>query len=136
MTTPPLPETAPKKRTRHLGLKILGSLLLLVVIVLALWTWFALSYRYATGQKTGYVQSLTKNGWLCKTWEGEMTVNPIGSVPSPNFRFTIRSDSLATVVQNLIGKEVTVDYAQHVALPSKCLGDTPFFIEGARASLP
>src|SRR5690348_10062550 len=43
-------------------------------LLLALWIWFMLSWSYSSGERAGWVQKLSKKGWLCKTWEGEMAM--------------------------------------------------------------
>jgi len=124
----------PRRRPRRLLLKTVLVLVVLVAVTMSLWTWFAMSYKYSTGERTGYVRNLTKNGWLCKTWEGEMTVAPVPGVPAQSFKFTMHSDSLAAIVQGAPQKQVTLTYSEHVALPSRCLGDTPFFVDGVRVA--
>jgi len=43
----------------------------LVVIIagLAAFTWVTLHWSYSDGERAGYVQKLSRKGWLCKTWE-------------------------------------------------------------------
>ena len=44
--------------------------------VFALWAWITLSYTYSRGDRAGYVQKISKKGWICRTWEGELAMNP------------------------------------------------------------
>jgi hypothetical protein len=51
-------------------IRLLLILLGLVVVLTAAWVWIALHWSYSDGERAGYVQKLSRKGWLCKTWEG------------------------------------------------------------------
>ena len=46
----------------------------LVVLILLIpgWTWLSLHWVYSEGERAGYVQKLSKKGWLCKTWKANL----------------------------------------------------------------
>ncbi len=54
-------------------LRLLSALVLLVLLVL-LYFWAALQWSYSTGERAGWVQKLSRKGWVCKTWEGELAL--------------------------------------------------------------
>ena len=57
------------------------------VAAIVLFTLAALNFAYSRGERVGYVQKLSKKGWICKTWEGELAmVNLPGTLPEI-FRF-------------------------------------------------
>jgi hypothetical protein len=58
-----------KKRNRTLRLVLF--LIVLPALLFSGYTWLTLHYAYSTGQRSGYIQKVSKKGWLCKTWEGE-----------------------------------------------------------------
>ena len=119
---------------RHWGKLTLVSLLTIVMLVLAVWTAIAVFYTYSDGDRTGYLQKLSRKGWLCKTWEGELAMSNVpGQVPE-KFLFTVHADSLAAAMKVLEGKRVVVSYAQHVAIPTSCFGDTPYWAKAVRAT--
>ena len=105
-------------------------IVLIAAAGIALWSWLALTYVYSSGQHTGYVRKLSHTGWLCKTWEGQLVTTPTPAVPSQLFTFTIRNDSLATLLQSAQDKQVTLSYSQHLSGPSTCFGETQYFIDG------
>ena len=105
---------------------------LAVVILLALYTWVALSWSYARGERAGYVQKLSLKGWVCKTWEGELAMVNVPGALTEKFLFTVRDDSVAKKINDLLGKRVVLSYEQHVGVPTSCFGDTPYFITEAR----
>ncbi len=119
---------------RHWGKVTIVSILSLVIAVLAVWTAIAVFYTYSDGDRTGYLQKLSKKGWLCKTWEGELAMSNVPGQMPEKFLFTIHGDSLAQAVQSLDGKRVVISYAQHVAIPTTCFGDTPYWAKGVRVT--
>lgn len=130
-TTRDTPQVPPSKPKRHWKLKsILAAVILLPIVAVALWTVIALNYTYSHGERAGYVQKFSKKGWLCKTWEGEMPlVIPNQTQVMPEiFRFTVRNDSIAQLINDNVGKRMTLSYAQHVGLPTSCFGDTEYFV--------
>jgi len=129
---PPLrPHPASKWRRKVLILLLL--ILAVPVVILSLWVWVTLGYVYSTGERAGYVQKLSKKGWLCKTWEGELAmVNLPGSVTPQIFNFTVRNDSIAKVLEQDLGKRVSLTYEQHRGVPSSCFGETEYFVSNVR----
>ena len=100
-----------------------------IVVLLALlagYTWLVLNWSYSTGERAGYVQKFSQKGWLCKTWEGEMAIVAIpGSLPEI-FKFTVRDDGVAAISH--MGKRVSIAYEQHVGIPSTCFGETGYYV--------
>jgi hypothetical protein len=61
----------------------------------ALWTAITLSYSYSSGDRVGFVQKLSKKGWLCKTNEGGLGMSP-GPGRTPQFvLFAVRDGAVA-----------------------------------------
>lgn len=123
----------PNPFARHKVASILSAVLLLPLVVFVLWTVITLSYTYSSGERAGIMQKLSKRGWICKTWEGELLMSAVpGSAPE-KFPFTVRSDSVAAEINKLSGRRVVLDYEQHRAVPTSCFGDTEYFVKGVRA---
>ena len=130
--TPPTPPP-PKKKYRKAVLILLIGIIMVPVVIVSLWIWVTLGYVYSTGERAGYVQKLSKKGWLCKTWEGELAmVNLPGSVTPQIFNFTVRSDSIAAMLEQDLGKRVSLTYEQHRGVPSSCFGETEYFVSNVR----
>ena len=130
--TPPAP-SPPKKSYRKPLLILLLAIVGLPVVIISLWIWVTMGYVYSTGERAGYVQKLSKKGWLCKTWEGELAmVNLPGSVTPQIFNFTVRSDSIASILEKDLGKRVSLTYQQHRGIPSSCFGETEYFVSNVR----
>ena len=109
---------------------------LLAVLGLAVaWVWLTLNWSYAEGERAGYVQKLSKKGWICKTWEGEIAmVTMPGAIPE-KFEFTVRDDTMAQKINALAGRRVVLHYRQHKFIPSTCFGETEYFVADVREVL-
>lgn len=114
---------------------MLVAVLAVVVLplgLLAAWTALTLNVTYSTGERVGYIQKISKKGWVCKTWEGELAmVNVPGTAPQI-FAFTVRDDATARKIMDAAGNRVALTYAQHPGVPSKCFGETEYFITDVR----
>jgi hypothetical protein len=124
------PPAKPKHRNRLV--KILLAILIIPIVAIALWIWVALGYTYSSGERAGYIQKISKKGWLCKTWEGEIAQTPLPGATPQLFTFTVRSDSIAHVLEEYAGKQVSLTYEQHVGVPTSCFGDTEYFVTKVR----
>ena len=116
----------------HVSLWIAG-ILLVPIVGLIIYTWIALSWSFSKGERTGYIQKLSKSGWVCKTWEGEMAmVTMPGAIPD-KFLFSVRDEKVAERINKFAGKRVALVYEQHKGLPTSCFGDTEYFIVDVKA---
>jgi hypothetical protein len=132
-TTPnAAPTPAPKPRKRRLWLKLGVPLVLVVVVGAGLWVWGTLGFVYSSGERTGYVRSLSERGWLCKTWEGELSVPRGPALADTTFRFTIPNDSVAKALQLVAGQKVTLSFDEHRGVPSSCFGETEDYVQRFR----
>jgi len=107
---------------------IIAAVLIAPLIAFALYTWSALTWTYSSGERAGFVQKLSKKGWICKTWEGEMALVSIPGTMSEKFYFTVRDDSIAARINQSMGKRVTLTYKQHIGIPTSCFGETEYFV--------
>jgi hypothetical protein len=107
-------------------------LLVLPAFLLSGYTWLTLHYAYSTGQRSGYVQKISKKGWLCKTWEGELAMTTVPGTAPQIFHFTVRDDATAQRIEQVTGQRVALDYQQHKGIPSSCFGETEYFVTGVR----
>jgi hypothetical protein len=111
--------------------KFLKSLIIFLIIAIALfglYIYAALSWSYSTGERAGFLQKVSNKGWICKTWEGELSLVAIPGAAPEKFLFTVRDEAVAKKVNEAAGKRVTLNYEQHKGLPSSCFGDTDYFV--------
>ena len=102
--------------------------LLVLALLAAAWIWAALSWNYSEGERAGWVQKLSKKGWLCKTWEGELSLVSLPGSTAEKFFFTVHDDAVAADITRHIGKRVALHYEEKVGLPTTCFGDTRHFV--------
>jgi hypothetical protein len=109
------------------------GLLLVPVVGFILYTWITLNWSFSKGERTGYIQKLSKSGWICKTWEGEMAmVTMPGAIPE-KFLFSVRDEKVAERINKFAGKRVALVYEQHKGVPTNCFGETEYFIVNVQA---
>jgi len=111
--------------------KVLKSLTILLVSAIALFSLYvyvALNWSYSSGERAGFLQKVSHKGWICKTWEGELSLVAMPGAAPEKFLFTVRNEAIAQKVSATAGKRVTLNYEQHKGLPSSCFGDTDYFV--------
>jgi hypothetical protein len=113
-------------------IKAFVALVVLAVAVLAGYSWLTLHWSYSDGERAGYVQKLSRKGWLCKTWEGEMAMVTMPGTVSDKFAFTVPADAVAARINANVGKRMALHYEQHKWVPSSCFGDTEYFVTDVR----
>jgi hypothetical protein len=135
-TPPPsADESAPPERSarrRTWPWILLASVIVAPALLFALWAAITLNYSYSKGDRVGYVQKLSEKGWLCKTWEGELTMTPVaGSIPE-KWQFTVPDDDVAQRIRVFQGRQVALDYEERRGVPTSCFGETQYHVVGVR----
>ena len=128
------PETS--HRTRRLGMLALLFILLVPALVFGTWSWVTLNYSYSKGERAGYVQKLSRKGWVCKTWEGELAMANLPGTMPEIFHFSVRDDSIARLLEKNVGKRVSLTYEQHRGVPTSCFAETEYYITNMRLVNP
>jgi len=132
-TSEPVVTAPPKRRRRWKWLVIVLLVFIAVpVLLFTAWTWIALTWTYSGGNRAGYVQKISKKGWLCKTWEGELSMVNVPGAAQERWLFSVRNDSVAHVIERSMGQKVALAYEEHRGVPTSCFGDTQYFVTGVR----
>jgi len=89
----------------------------LLVIFLAVFTYFKFFYTYSEGYRAGILQKFSHKGTFVKTYEGEMILSSIVStekVPlaAEKFQFTMINKDMVRQFDTLQGSNVIVHYIQ------------------------
>lgn len=108
------------------------GLVAVLALLFAGYTWLVLTWSYSTGERAGYVQKLSKKGWLCKTWEGEIALVTMPGTVAEKFQFSVRDDAVARRINDSMGRRVALDYEEHVGVPTNCFAETRYFVTGVR----
>ena len=125
-------ERPPKKSLvrRHWGKLLAAAIVLVPILGLTLWTVIAMTFTYSSGDRVGYIQKFSQKGWLCKTYEGEIAMVNLPGQIANTFQFTVRSDSIAALINKAQGQRVAIEYEQHKGVPTSCFGETEYFVKG------
>jgi hypothetical protein len=103
------------------GVPVVGGLV-------ALYFWAALSWDYSSGERAGWVQKLSRKGWVCKTWEGEMSMVSMPGAAQEKFYFTVWDEQVADQINRVMGHRVSLHYEEKVGLPGSCFGETRHWV--------
>jgi hypothetical protein len=125
-------EVSTPPRRGRLWLFLLLLVVVLPVCLFAAWAWITLHFSYSTGQRAGYVQKISKKGWLCKTWEGELAMSTVPGTAPQIFTFSVRDDAVAEKIENAAGQRVALSYEQHKGVPGSCFAETEYFVTSVR----
>jgi hypothetical protein len=138
MTTTVPPVAVSPRRPKRKHRPWLWGIGFVVVVALGIVTYTAatLGIAYSSGERTGYVQKLSRKGWVCKTYEGELAMTPVPGAAPEIFHFTVRNENVARQIEAASGSQVVLDYEQHLGVPTHCFGETEYFVTGVRKTGP
>ena len=111
---------------------IITAVIAIPILGFALYTFSALNWSYSSGERAGYVQKFSRKGWICKTWEGELSMVSMPGTTPEKFSFTVRDDHVADYINASLGKRVALTYQQHKGVPSSCFGETEYFVTAVK----
>ena len=117
-------------------LTALLGLAVLVSAIFSAYIWIALHWSYSEGERAGFMQKLSKKGWVCKTWEGELSLVALPGAALEKFLFSVRDDAVAAQINQQVGQRVALTYEQHTGLPTTCFGDTEYFVTAVKLVSP
>lgn len=120
-------------RTRRRLVLIAVGLVLVPVLLFSVYAGAALTWSYSEGTRAGIVQKLSNKGWLCKTWEGELAMTTVPGVAPTLWHFTVRDDAVADQVMSMMGRTVVLRYKEHRGVPTRCFGETDYFVDSVSA---
>ena len=86
---------------------------------------------YSDGDRVGYLQKLSRKGWLCKTHEGELAMTTVPGVAPTIWNFSVWDDDVAKKLDGQMGKRVVLHYRELRFVPTTCFGDTHYFVDRA-----
>jgi hypothetical protein len=100
------------------------------VVLITLYFAVVLKWNYSTGERAGWVQKFSKKGWICKTWEGELSMVSMPGASPEKFYFTVWDDKVAADINAAMGRRVSLHYDEKVGLPTTCFGETRHWVNG------
>ncbi len=121
-----------KQKQRGVVPIVFGLILAILALLVAAYCWLMLTWSYSTGERAGFVQKLSKKGFVCKTWEGEQVLVSMPGTQAEKFHFTVHDEAVAKRINDAVGKRVNLYYEQHIWLPTSCFGDTEYFVQDVK----
>jgi hypothetical protein len=112
--------------------RVIIAVVVLGVVGPVLYTEVALHFSYSSGERVGFVQKLSKKGWVCKTNEGELAQVNMAGQPATIFTFTVPDDKVSAEIDAYGGHRVELHYEEHRGVPSSCFGETQYFVTSVR----
>ena len=126
-------QTAPPKRRVRWVFWLVLIVVVLPSLIFAGYVWTTLHVSYSNGERAGYVQKISKKGWVCKTWQGELAVTNFPGTAPQLFEFSVRDEAVAQKLQQAAGQRVALSYEQHKGVPTSCFAETEYWVTGVRA---
>jgi len=131
-SAPPVAPPPPSRKLRKWLWIALATLVVVPILVFGLWSFISLTFAYSEGERAGYVQKFSSKGWLCKTWEGELSMVNVPGQAQERWFFSVRNDSVAQLISAAMGTKVALQYAEHRGVPTSCFGETDYYVKGIR----
>jgi hypothetical protein len=114
-----------RKQQSGLVLLLIPAIIVMLAVAYGLFVW---KWSYSEGERAGFVQKLSKKGFVCKTWEGELSMVSLPGAAPEKFLFTVWDDGVAEQINKLVGKRVALFYEEKVGLPTSCFGETRYYV--------
>ena len=124
--------TNAKATGRKWLLRVAIGIPLLIILGITGYSLFTLKFSYSKGERVGFVQKLSKRGWLCKTNEGDLAMVNMAGQQAEMFAFTVPDDAVSKEIESFAGHRVELQYEEHRGIPSSCFGDTQYFVVGVK----
>lgn len=114
--------------------RILLTIVGIIVVFLAIFLIARYSYTYSEGNRAGRLIKFSKQGFMFKTYEGEMNLGGVTNAANNSMMmnymwdFSVNDQSVADTLLKLEGREISVHYKQKMGkLPWR--GDTKYIVD-------
>ena len=117
--------------------KFLYWSLAILLVVLAIFSYWKYSFTYSEGNRSGLLQKFSYKGTIFKTYEGELILSSVKSsqdvsLASEKFHFSVPDKSLAEKLLKLEGTMVVLHYKEkNGTLPWR--GETVYLVDEVTA---
>jgi hypothetical protein len=104
-------------------------LLTLLLFGIAAYLLIIFNWSYSDGDRVGYLQKLSRKGWICKTQEGELAMTTVPGVAPLLWNFSVWDEDVAKKLDGQMGKRVVLHYREFRYIPTTCFGETTYFVD-------
>jgi hypothetical protein len=87
------------------------------------------NWSYSDGNRAGYLQKVSKKGWVCKTYEGELALTTVPGVAPMLWNFSVSDEAVGKQLSSVLGKRLVLHYKEFRYIPTTCFGDTTYFVD-------
>jgi hypothetical protein len=99
--------------------------------------YFYFNFTYSEGSHAGLLLKFSQNGYVFKTYEGEINMGGINPLPGNTianniWKFSVKDDSIANILKQKEGQLLRLHYKEKI----KCMpwqGETNFIVDGVDA---
>lgn len=103
------------KKVKSTARKVFIVLFLLGIVSAFLFFWIS-GLTYSTGNRAGYLVKISEKGYVFKTYEGQLSLGPLGSFnsasPSNVWAFSANDQATYNKLQQYEGKYVSLQYRE------------------------
>jgi hypothetical protein len=103
-----------------------------VLLLVPLLAWRGVGFTYSTGERVGYVESMTSEGTVCDTYEGALVMATSPQGPGSTWQFSVRDKAIADQIAGLKGQKVALHYRQEKGGQLACLRKTEYLATAVR----
>ncbi len=111
-------------------------LIILLAGILIMGIWYAISnVKSSEGTRAGVLIKFSQKGVIIKTYEGELNIGGMNTVPNTAqanqiWEFSVRDKATADKLMQMAGRKVSLHYSEVVnSMPWQ--GQTNYFVDGA-----
>jgi hypothetical protein len=111
-------------------------ILLIVLVVIVVSVFASFGFHYSEGNRAGVLIKFSLKGYVFKTYEGELNLGGMGSIPGTAMQnqmwdFSVRDQATADTLMHYEGRRVSLHYFEVVKnLPWQ--GETKYFVDGVQ----
>ena len=111
------------------GTRWLWLIAVLIIGGFGLYAEFTVHWSYSDGERVGILQKMSREGWICKTHEGELALYIVSGVAPQLWNFTVRDDEIVQQLNSRLGQRVRLHYTEHRGVPTGCFGNTEYYVD-------
>jgi hypothetical protein len=104
-----------------------------VLLLVPFLAWRGLGFTYSTGERVGYIESVSSEGTVCDTYEGKLMMATSPQGPGSTWQFSVRDKAVADQIAGLKGQKVALHYRQEKGGQLACFRKTEYLATGVRA---
>jgi hypothetical protein len=103
-----------------------------VVMLAPFLAWRAIGFTYSSGERVGFIGSVSSVGTVCDTYEGTLMMGIAPGGPATAWQFSVRDKRVANEIAGLKGQRVALHYRQEKGGQLVCFRKSEYVATGVR----